>query len=99
MSKSVPFRLRFPPIDGLTVRGDFEAGVSAGFCPARKRQPQGLVDRQLVGLRTGGLAEVVNFTVVTGQHDGDPFLAGELRSQALPAQMNPLGTGESPGHR
>lgn len=72
------------------MRGDFEAGASSGTCPARRRQPQALVDRQLVGLRTGGLAEVVNLAVVTGQQDGDPFLAGELRPQALPAQMNPL---------
>jgi hypothetical protein len=33
---------------------------------------------------------MVNLAVVAGQQDGDPFLAGELRPQALPAQMNPL---------
>jgi hypothetical protein len=58
--------------------------------PGKEGSPKALVDRQLVGLRTGDLAEMVNLAVVSGQQDGDPFLAGESRPQALPAQMNPL---------
>ncbi len=34
MSKSIPEQLRFPPVDGMTVRGDFEGGIlSSDFGP------------------------------------------------------------------
>ncbi len=34
MSKSTPEQLKFPPVDGLTVRGDFDGGVlSSDFGP------------------------------------------------------------------
>ena len=34
MSKSTPEQLRFPPVDGMTVRADFEGGtLSSDFGP------------------------------------------------------------------
>ena len=34
MSKSIPEQLRFPPVDGMTVRADFEGGtLSSDFGP------------------------------------------------------------------
>ena len=34
MSDSTPYQLRFPPVDGLTVRGGFDGGaMSSDFGP------------------------------------------------------------------
>ena len=34
MSKSTPMQLRFPPVNGLTIRGDFDGGaLSSDFGP------------------------------------------------------------------
>ena len=36
MSKSIPEQLRFPPVDGVTVRADFEGStLSSDFGPLR----------------------------------------------------------------
>jgi hypothetical protein len=44
MPESIPVQLRFPPIDGLTVRGDFDGGaLSSDFGPLILRG----VDRQI----------------------------------------------------
>jgi hypothetical protein len=55
------------------------------------RQAQGVVEDLLVRLGSGGFADVVDLAVIAAQHDGDPLLAGQLGTQALPAQVNPLG--------
>ncbi len=45
MQDSIPVQLRFPPVDGLTVRGDFDGGaLSSDFGPLILRG----VDRQIV---------------------------------------------------
>ena len=44
MSKSIPEQLRFPPVDGMTVRGNFEGGtLSSDFGPMLLRG----IDHQL----------------------------------------------------
>ena len=44
MTYSTPEQLRFPPVEGLTVRGDFEGGaLSSDFGPLLRRG----VDRQI----------------------------------------------------
>ena len=44
MQDSIPVQLRFPPVDGLTVRGDFDGGaLSSDFGPLILRG----IDRQI----------------------------------------------------
>jgi len=55
MSKSTPEQLRFPPVDGLTIRGDFDGGaLSSDFGPMILRG----IDRH-IGL-TSRLAQAFN---------------------------------------
>ena len=62
MQDSIPVQLRFPPVDGLTVRGDFDGGaLSSDFGPLILRG----VDRQI------GLTERVAAAFNDQRHPSD----------------------------
>jgi hypothetical protein len=68
MSKSIPEQLRFPPVEGFTLRGDFEGGaLSSDFGPLLLRG----IDQQ-IGL-THRLAESFELSRLANKRRGCGF--------------------------
>ena len=64
-------------------------GVNQSFCglAGQGREAEGILNGQVVGFRACGLADVADFAVLAVEDHGDPLLAVEVVTQALPAQV------------